>query len=171
MSVNQKEGAQSNLQILDVLFKASLDNKNINSITQGDITDVDLSKTTMFPLAHIIIGTAEFNSQTITYNITLLLMDIVHNDEIKSNADYNVGFLFDDDNEAYVLNTMLNVGNHLVDDFSSGVRNDGNNFIDVNNVTAEPFRERFENNLAGWSFTFQVVTRNNINRCLTPSGI
>ena len=40
-------------------LKAELDsNKLINTTTIGDITDIDLDKTTIFPLAHISLGDA-----------------------------------------------------------------------------------------------------------------
>ena len=165
MSVNENKGAQAYISVLSDLYNACKGNVLLNTVTQGDITDIDLAKSTMFPLAHIIIGNANFASQIISFDVTLLIMDIVHND---SNDIIAEGELFNGDNEIYVMNTALNIGNHIMDDFSSGVRNDGNNFIDISDVTAEPFRERFENNLAGWAFTFSVATRNNIDRCLTP---
>ncbi len=165
MSVNENKGAQAYISVLTDIYNAVKGNELINTVTQGDITDVDLAKSTMFPLGHIIIGNANFDTQVISFDITLLLMDVVHNDYID---DFGAPEIYNGDNEAYVLNSMLNVGNHIIDSFSSGINNDGNNFIDISGVTAEPFRERFENNLAGWSFSFSVATRNNIDRCLTP---
>jgi hypothetical protein len=34
------------------------------------------------------------------------------------------------------------------------------------NITCLPFADRFNNGLAGWSATFNVITHNNKDRCL-----
>ncbi|BCV04740.1 MAG: hypothetical protein CM15mV90_050 [uncultured marine virus] len=60
---------------------------------------------------------------------------------------------------------MLNIGNHLTDKLFNGDLYDGNTFVDRASVNAEPFVDRFENQMAGWAFTFDLVTRNNIDRC------
>ena len=87
-------------------------------------------------------------------------MDMVHND-----LGLDEPYIYQSDNEIFVLNTMLNIGNHLTDKLFNGNLYDGNTYVDRATVTAEPFRDRFENLLAGWSFDFTLTTRNNINRC------
>ena len=162
MAVNEYQGARSYIDVIEVLRDTALANKNINTFTVGDISEVDLDKQTIFPLAHTIVNNAQFSSTIITYDITVLFMDIVHNDSTE-----NEPTIYSTDNENYVFNTMLNAGNHITDDFNSGALNDGNTRIMRETVRAEPFKDRFENLVAGWAFTFQVETRNNINRCLT----
>lgn len=160
MAVDQNIGAQSYIRILETLRDTLLANNNITTVTSGDISDIDLDKQTLFPLAHIVIGNASFDSQIITYQVSVLIMDIVHDDDTEKEPN-----IYQNDNSIYVLNSMLNIGNHLTDDLFSGVLNDGNTFIDRSSVNAEPFSDRFENLLAGWSFNFQLTVRNNINRC------
>lgn len=162
MAVNEYQGARSYIDVIEILRDTALANNNINTFTVGDISEVDLDKQTIFPLAHTIVNSAQFNSTIITYNITVLFMDIVHSDSTE-----NEPTIYSKDNENYVLNTMLNVGNHITDNFNSGDLNDGNTRIMRETVNAEPFKDRFENLVAGWAFTFEVETRNNINRCLT----
>lgn len=160
MSVNQNIGAQSYLTIVETLRDELLLNKNITSVTVGDLTDVDLDKQTIFPLAHIIVNEARFSDTVINYDINILLMDIIQEDETENEPS-----IYSGDNEMYVLNSMLNVGNHITDKLFNGSLYDGNTFVDRSTVVAEPFRDRFENLLAGWSFGFQLTTRNNIDRC------
>ncbi|QDP61390.1 MAG: hypothetical protein GOVbin2014_29 [Prokaryotic dsDNA virus sp.] len=161
MSIDQNIGAQSYFKIVEKLRDALLNNKLINTVTVGDIGDIDLDKQTIYPLAHIVIGQANFGSTTINYEVSILIMDIVHNDlGIESEPS-----IYQNSSELYVLNSMLNVGNHIVDKLFVGDLYDGNVYINKENVTAEPFRDRFENVLAGWSFNFQLTTRNNIDRC------
>lgn len=160
MAVDQNIGAQSYIRILETLRDELLSNPNINTVTTGDISDVDLDKQTIFPLAHIIVGNASFQSTVINYRVSILIMDMVHND-----LGLDEPYIYQNDNEIFVLNTMLNIGNHLTDKLFNGNLYDGNTYVDRASVTAEPFRDRFENLLAGWSFDFTLTTRNNINRC------
>ena len=162
MAVNQNIGAQSYLQVIEILRDSILSNKLMNTLTQGDITEVDLNKQSIFPLAHIIVTNARFSSTIISYDIDVLFMDIVYEDDTT-----NEPLIYSNDNENYVLNNMLNVGNHVTDSFNTGALNDGNTYILRETVTAEPFKDRFENLVAGWNFKFQVDTRNNIDRCNT----
>jgi hypothetical protein len=162
MAVNEFQGARSYIDLIETLRDTCLNNKLISSVSLGDISEVDLDKQTIFPLAHIMVNTAKFNSTIITYDVSILFMDIVHSDSTENEA-----VIYNDDNENFVLNSMLNAGNHVTDEFNSGSLNDGNTRIMRETVTAEPFKDRFENLVAGWAFNFQVETRNNINRCLT----
>jgi len=160
MAINENIGAQSYLQIVEILRNELLSDNNITTVTTGDISDVDLDKQTIFPLAHIVVGNANFSSTIITYDVSILIMDIVYDDDTEDEPN-----IYQNDNSMYVLNTMLNVGNHLTDKLFNGDLYDGNTFVDRDTVTAEPFSDRFENLLAGWSFNFQLTVRNNINRC------
>jgi hypothetical protein len=160
MAINQNIGPQSYLQVIEILRNELLANNNITTVTTGNISDIDLDKQTIFPLAHLVVGNASFNPQIITYDISILLMDVVHNDDTEDEPN-----IYQDDNSMYVLNTMFNIGNHLTDALFNGDLYDGNTFVDRSSVNAEPFSDRFENLLAGWSFNFQLVVRNNINRC------
>lgn len=160
MAVNQNIGAQSYLQIIEILRDELLSNNNITTVSVGDITEIDLDKQTIFPLAHIVVGNTSFNSTIVTYDVSILIMDIVHDDTTE-----NEPTIYKNDNELYVLNTMFNIGNHLTDKLFNGNLYDGNTFVERSSVNAQPFKDRFENLLAGWSFNFQLTVRNNIDRC------
>ena len=159
MAVIEQMGSQSYYRIVETLRNALLENPNINFVSVGDISDVDLDKQTMFPLAHIIVGNANFQSTIINYDISILIMDLVHDDLGEEHEPY----IYQNSTEIYVLNNMLNIGNHLTDRLFNGDLYDGNTFVERGSVTAEPFRDRFENQMAGWSFNFTLTTRNNIN--------
>jgi len=49
----------------------------VNTVTQGNLFDIDLSKQTIFPLVHIIVNTASLEGNVVRYNISILAMDIV----------------------------------------------------------------------------------------------
>ncbi len=51
------------------IIKAELEATNlVNTVTEGDIFQVDLSKQTIFPLSHIMINNATFENNVIRYN-------------------------------------------------------------------------------------------------------
>lgn len=136
-----------------------LSDVNVNTVTTGDLYDIDLAKQSIFPLSHIIVNNVTTQEQTLTFNITVMAMDIV--DESKNaTTDIFVG----NDNEQDVLNTQLAVLNKLVMVLRRGVLYNDQYQLD-GDATLEPFYERFENRLAGWAATFDVFVRNDIDIC------
>ena len=67
---------RSYYKISEVLETALLSNNITKTVTIGDVSDVDLGKQTIFPLAHFIVNSVTSAEQTLTYNITVLAMDI-----------------------------------------------------------------------------------------------
>ena len=145
--------------ILDTL-KAHLDSDPfITTVTEGDIFQVDLGKQTLFPLAHIMVNTATFEGNVLRFNITLMVMDIadISKDEVAS-------IFLGNNNEQEILNTTLSVLNRAYEVLRRGDLY-SNNFQVDGNPTCEPFTERFENYLAGWAMTFDVLVANNMTIC------
>lgn len=130
----------------------------VNTITTGDLFDIDLSKQTIYPLSHIIGNSANITDQVITYNISVIFMDIV---DISKQANAN---RFDkNDNQLDVLNTQLAVANRLVQKIQRGSHE--YNLEIVGDVTCEPFTDRFENKVAGWTITFDLAVSNDMTIC------
>jgi len=131
----------------------------INTVTTGDIFAVDLQKQTIFPLSHIIVNTAQLAESTTSLNISILFMDIV--DESKQLiTDIWQG----NDNEQDVLNTQLTLAQKLSADLMRGSLYSSLVQV-VDNPSAEPFMDRFENKVAGWTLTFDVIIPNDITIC------
>lgn len=130
-----------------------------NTITTGNIFDVDLEKQTIFPLVHIMVNNALLSEYTMTLNMSVLFMDIV--DESKSEiTDQWLG----NDNEEDILNTQLALVNRLISDLLRGDLY-GDLVRTSAPITCEPFVDRFENKLAGWTVTFDVVVPNDMTIC------
>jgi hypothetical protein len=136
-----------------------LNDVNVNTVTTGDIYDIDLSKQSIFPLSHIIINNVSTQEQTLTFNISVLAMDIVDESK-KETTDIFRG----NNNEQDILNTQLAVLNKLVMILRKGVLYSDQYQLD-GDANLEPFYERFENRLAGWAATFDVFVRNDIDIC------
>ena len=131
----------------------------INTITIGDITGVDLAKQTIFPLSHIMVNNATFEGNVIRFNVSLLAMDIVD-----ISKDEATDIFLGNDNEQDVLNTQLAVLNRLYEMLRRGDLYT-NNFMVEGNPSCEPFAERFENYLAGWTMTFDILVANTMTIC------
>ena len=131
----------------------------VNTVTQGDIFKVDLSKQTIFPLVHIMVNNCTLDERTTTWNISLIAMDIV--DLSKSvTTDIFLG----NDNEVDVLNTQQAVLNRAYEIIKHGSLA-YDLFMVEGTASLEPFTERFENYMAGWTMTFDVVTPNEMTIC------
>ena len=136
-----------------------LSDVNVNTVTTGDIYDIDLAKQSIFPLSHIIINNVTTQEQTLTFNISVLAMDIV--DESKEpTTDVFRG----NNNEQDILNTQFAVANKLV-----GLLSKGDLYRDKYQIegdaSCEFFYERFENDMAGVACSFNVLIANDINVC------
>ena len=141
------------------LKNALINSPFVNTVTTGGLEDVDLNKKTIFPLSHIIINSAVPKSQTVSFNISVIAMDIV--DESKETT---TNIFVGNDNEQDVLNTQFQVLNRLYKEMTTGQL-----FSDliqiIGDPTCEPFTDRFENKLAGWTMTFDVEIPNEMTIC------
>lgn len=131
----------------------------VNTVTYGSIDDVDLDKQSIFPLSHIIVNNAVVGTKTTTFSISVLAMDIVDisNDEV---TDTFVG----NDNEQDVLNTQLALLTRVINELQRGDSYTDKYQVE-SDVTCEPFVDRFENKLAGWTATFSVMVVNDMTVC------
>jgi hypothetical protein len=132
-------------------------NSQVNVVTIGDIFDVDLNKQTIFPLSHIMVNQMTIDGSTMTANISIICMDIV--DVSKNNLRNENQPFYGINNEQDILNTQLQVINDLVTQLRKGQLNTDLYQL-ASTPTCVPFSERFENLLAGWTATFDVVLPN-----------
>ncbi len=145
--------------VTDKLKDALIAEPFVNTVTFGSLDDVDLNKQTIFPLSHIIVNNTTVGTKTLTFNISILSMDIVDisKDEVE---DIFVG----NDNEQDVLNTQLALQTRVINTLQRG-----DLYTDLyqiqGDVSCEPFVDRFENKLAGWAATFDVVVQNDMTIC------
>ena len=60
-------------------LKEHLDNDPlVTTTTQGDILDLDLSKATLFPLAHIVINNVTIGAQVTSYSVSIIEIGRAH---------------------------------------------------------------------------------------------
>ena len=131
----------------------------VNTVTYGDIFEIDLNKQDIFPLSHFIVNNATLNGSVWQFSLSLLCMDIV--DESKD--DVTDKFL-GNNNEQDVLNTQMAVINRLLELLRRGDLNSELYQLE-GSPSIEPFVDRFENKLAGWTLTFDVLIPNTMTIC------
>ena len=151
-------GARAYYILLETLKNSLLQNVNVNTVTTGDISEIDLSKQTIYPLSHIIVNNATNSGQVMSFNVTVLCMDKVNQLKTEQVNPFN------NEAEHTVLNTQLAVSNKLYKDLYSGqLRLDGYQVDD--DASIEFFFDRFENILAGVAMTLNVQLNNDLNVC------
>lgn len=141
--------------IKDQLYKDAF----VNTVSSGDIFEIDLNKQTIFPLSHIIVNNATYNGNTWLFNMSVLCMDVVDFSKTEQTDQF-----LTNDNEQDVLHTQLMVINRLLE-----VLRRGSLFDDLYQLqgtpNCEPFVDRFENKIAGWTVTFDVMVANEMTSC------
>ena len=154
-----QQGIRGFYQLTETIKQQLLLDKNINTVTTGDISDVNLNKQDIFPLGHIIINNVVLSEQVLNFNITILACDIVN-----QSKDLTLDKFKGNDNVQDILNTQLGVLNRLIQRLRKGTL-----YTDMYQLTgdtnAEPFYDRFENQLAGWSATMDIEIYNDIYIC------
>lgn len=150
-------GAQAFYRITQKIKDELVANVNVNTVTYGDITKIDLSKQTIFPLAHVIINSVTQLERVLNFNITVLNMDVVD-----FSKDATTDIFLDNSNEQDVLNTQLAVSNRMIEKLRAGQMYLDKFQLD-GSASCEPFVDRFENELAGWATTFSVLVQNDID--------
>ena len=131
----------------------------VNTVTHGSLDDIDLNKQTIFPLSHIIVNNCTVNEPTLTFNISIMAMDVVDESKLAPTDDF-IG----NDNEQDVLNTQLDVLTRVISLLQRGTLYTDLFQVD-GSVNCEPFVDRFENKLAGWVATFDVIIKNDMTVC------
>jgi len=154
-----QQGIRGFYQLTETIKDQLLADVNINTVTTGDLYDVNLNKQDIFPLAHIIVNNVIQQEQTLNFNISILAMDIVDQSKLPT-QDKFIG----NNNEQDILNTQLSVLNKVIQVLRMGTLYTDKYQLD-GDVICEPFYDRFENQLAGWTATMDIMIYNDINIC------
>ena len=153
------QGVRGFYQLTETIKEELLKDVNINTVSTGDITDVNLNKQDIFPLGHIIINNVIDQEQVLSFNISVLACDIVN-----QSKDFTVDRFKGNDNVQNILNTQLAVLNRLIQRLRMGTL-----YTDMYQLNGspsiQPFYDRFENQLAGWTATMDVQMYNDIYIC------
>ena len=139
----------------------------INTVTFGDLLEVDLSKQTIFPLAHVGIISMQFEEHIMSLSMNVIVMDIVdeHKDDKQTKSKPHLGL----DNKHDIHNSLLNVINGLQSSIRRGGLGEYN--YEINGTpTAQLFEDRFENKVTGWSMSINITMANDDMGLINADG-
>ena len=151
------------------------DNHNqIETVTTGDIYDVNLEKMEKFALMHINpvnVTTGDFG---LTYNFQIFIMDLVSEDANWTAT--NIQSANNLSNEQEVLSETLQISVDIISLLRHSLQQSEVGVNDVNyplyfaegQQTLEPFTERFDNLLTGWVFSISILVDNDFDACAVP---
>lgn len=146
--------------ILDLLKDELTSDPNVSRVTFGNFREVDISKTSLFPLSHFWLGGASMSGRTIRFTINLMCLDIPD-----KNNDY-VNSFYGNTNLHDIFNTQLQVINRLIEklrDRRGGLAEA--QYVLTGEPEAEILYQEFENELAGWGVEFTIEVPNQISVC------
>ena len=146
--------------LIDKLKDRLRTNPNVFTVTYGDLTEIDLNKTTIFPLSHLNITNVVFAGPVMNFTIQLLALDIVDYNKNSATKDVING----NDNLQDIYNSQLQVIADIIEQLRRGEL-----FSDrlqlLGEPSAEPFKDRFENELAGWGVNINISMPNEMSIC------
>lgn len=146
--------------VVDVIRDTLRSNPTTNTVTFGDLDEIDLDKTTIFPLAHIYVERVRHEDNMLVFDFLVLVADVVDfNNEQTEDDDF-----YGNDNLHDVLNTQLSVMNDLISSLRRGDLYRTQYQLD-NTPTVEPFKQRFKNLLAGWESNISIRVKNEFKTC------
>lgn len=149
-------------QLTDGLKDYLRNREDINTVTLGDLAEVDLNKQTIFPLAHLVFEQSTINTNTIDYDLSIYFISVVEmtKGEIRQQIDPFYGTTDIQDvwarMEIAAIETyaQLNKG----DLAKAGFRT-------VDPPTLTPFKDKWENVLAGWQLTIRITLNHGVTTC------
>jgi hypothetical protein len=133
------------INVLDKIEAQLLQDPFCKAVSRGDIYKVATNKQQMYPLSHIIVNSLGKSGYAIRYNITVISMDLVQEDE---------------SNEEFVLNTQSFVSMRLIKILERGSLHTDLYQLIEDSDSYELFRDRFEDKVAGCVVTFDVLIPN-----------
>ena len=145
--------------ITKTIKDALLEDSNVNTVTYGGKTAIDIEKQTIMPLSHLKVENVVMEGSVLRFSLSVELLDLVDisNDETE---DVFIG----NDNEQDIFNTQLAVGVRLMERLLRG-----DLFGEDYQLDGEPNFEElstyYENGLSGWLLTFDVLYKHGMTIC------
>jgi len=152
-------GVEAIYRVIETI-KTELDaNVFCNKVTLGEMTEIDLAKQTLFPLANITMDTVTHSENSLTFQITIVNVDIV-----EVSKDLPTNSIYGNDNLIYIWTNQLYVINRLIARLRESSINEYIWQLE-GDIQSEFINKEMENMLAGYSTTFSVTVPNDISKC------
>ena len=164
--------------VINTLCRLGEYHEQISTVSVGDIFDINLEKMEKMPLLHVNPTSVSTGDAELIYNFQIFICDLVSekSDWQTYQAEQLTKLLDPKNNEQQVWNQTL----EICTDFISMLRHSSRQSLvgvdDINKplyftqdqFTIEPFQERFDNLLCGWTFTIGIKVMNDFDTCTIP---
>jgi len=152
-------------QIMKSMEQTLSSYEGINTVTIGDLSEIDLNMQTIYPLAHIELGQAippvGRDEGTVTHNMTIFVLDIL--DQTQTDAREEQETYWGNDNLLDVWHETMQTALQLVESLRRGDLFDA--MIQLEAATLDPVYEAFENLLAGWTLSLTIKVPSSAYTC------
>jgi hypothetical protein len=152
-------GVEAIYRVIEAMRAELESNPFCNKVTLGWLTELDLAKMTMFPLANITMDSVRHSENSLTFQLTIVNVDIV---DISKDEPANE--VYGNDNLIYIWTNQLYVINRLVARLRESTISYDTMELD-GDPQSEFINKEFENMLAGFTTTINITVANDINKC------
>lgn len=144
---------------VDTIIDAAKKQDYIHTFTEGDIFQVDLDKKGIYPLLHITpLGVSWPTNATAIYRFQVSVAELVDIDLADRSILDELGA---QDNTRDVSTQTLNSVNKLIKELRGYSLSESLGRL-TGVPTADPFKEKYKNLLAGWTVTLEIEVANTI---------
>ena len=164
--------------VVDTLCRMGEYHEQISTVSIGDIFDINLEKMEKMPLLHINPTSVTTGDSELVYNFQIFIADLVsEKDNWQTHQAKQLTKLIDSkNNEQQVWNQTLEICTDFIGMLRHSSRQSQEGVNDINaplyftqdQFTIEPFQERFDNLLCGWTFTIGIKVMNDFSTCNIP---
>ena len=158
---NNAGNLQKNITVGNIIKYHEVIVREITTIASdsfGDIFDVDVAQSALYPLAHLSLESANYTQHELTYNMRLYIMDLVDKDGVTED------FVLSDTMQ--MLGDYISYLKHGTQYFSNSLDFDSNHDFRVSeDISCEPFTERYDASVTGWAADFSITVSFNASVC------
>ena len=164
--------------VINTLCRLGEYHEQISTVSVGDIFDINLEKMEKMPLLHINPTSVSTGDSELLYSFQIFICDLVsEKDNWQTYQAAQLTKLLDPkNNEQQVWNQTLEICTDFISMLRHSEQQSLSGVNDINaplyftqdQFTIEPFQERFDNLLCGWTFTIGIKVMNDFDACAVP---
>lgn len=150
--------------IIDFFATIMANHPSIAKVSTGDMYEIDTTEFPQYPIGNINILGARFGPKTTNLTVQLTIADKVKdkNNESVGRTNYDRVPFYGTDDTMDIHSNTLSILNDLLSYTEYGVFA----FEFAGEPNATPFKDNFDNGLAGWVCNLELVVFNDVDRCL-----
>tara|TARA_R100000655_G_C2910814_1_gene180534 strand:- start:124 stop:672 length:549 start_codon:yes stop_codon:yes gene_type:complete len=166
--------------VVNTLCRLGEYHEQISTVSIGDIFDISLEKMEKLPLMHVNPISVTTGDSELVYNFQIFIADLVsEKEDWQTKQASELTKLIDlKNNEQQVWNQTLEICTDIIGMLRHSSRQSTREVSDINfplyftedQFTMEPFQERFDNLLCGWTFTIGIKVINDFDTCTIPAS-